>query len=74
MERLLFNLDSEALLTRSEISLPMSMKEDLKTSADEAYDDKKYADGMEAVESFIVIKADKEVDRCRFPFSIFVRV
>ena len=68
MERLSFDLDSEALLTRSEMSLPMSMKEDLKTTADEAYDDGKHADGAEADESFIVIKADKEVDRCRFPF------
>ena len=48
--------------------LPMSMKENLKTTADEAYDDGEHADGAEADGSFIVIKADKEVDRCRFPF------
>jgi len=44
------------------------IEEDLKTTADEAYDDKKNAEGAEAYENFIVIKADKEVDRCRFPF------
>jgi hypothetical protein len=59
MERLSFDLDSGALLTRSEMLLPMLMKEDLKTTADEACDDRKHADGEEA---------DKEVDRCCFPF------
>jgi hypothetical protein len=68
MERLSFDLDSEALLTRSKMLLPMPMKEDLKTTADEACDDGKHADGEEADENFIVIKADKEVDRCYFPF------
>jgi len=85
MERLSFDLDSEALLARSGLSLPMSMKEDLKTTADEAslpmsmkedlkttadkvYDNGKHAEGAEVDEGFIVIKADKEVDRCRFPF------
>jgi len=68
MERLSFDLDSEALLRRSEVSLPMSMKEDLETTVNEAYDDGKHANGAEADESFIVIKADKEVDRCRIPF------
>jgi hypothetical protein len=38
--------------------LPMPMKEDLKTTADEACDDLKHADGEEADENFIVIKAD----------------
>ena len=47
---------------------------DLKTTADEACDNIKCADGAEADGSFIVIKADKEVDRCRFPFFVFVRV
>jgi hypothetical protein len=64
MERLSFDLDSEALLARSEMLLPMSMKEDMKTTADEACDDGKHADGEEIDENFIVIKADKEVDRC----------
>jgi hypothetical protein len=50
------------------MSLQMPMKEDLKTTADEAYDDRKHADGEEADENFIVIKADKEVDGCCFPF------
>jgi hypothetical protein len=68
MERLSIDLDLEALLTRSEMLLPMSMKEDLKTTADEACDDGKHADGDESDENFIVIKADKEVDRCCFPF------
>jgi hypothetical protein len=64
MERLSFDLDLEALMTRSEMLLPMPMKEDLKTTADEACDDGKHADGEEVDENFIVIKADKEVDRC----------
>jgi hypothetical protein len=68
MERLSFDLDLEALLTRSEMLLPMLMKEDLKTTADEACDDGKHADGEETDENFIVIKADKEVDMCYFPF------
>jgi hypothetical protein len=64
MERLSFDLDSEVLLARSEILLPMPMKEDLKTTIDEACDDGKHADGEEVDENFIVIKANKEVDRC----------
>jgi hypothetical protein len=64
MKRLSFDLDSEALLARSEMLLLMPMKEDLKTTADEACDDGKHADGEEVDENFIVIKADKEVDRC----------
>jgi hypothetical protein len=56
------DLDSEALLVRSEMLLPM--KEDLKTTADEACDDGKHADGEEVDENFIVIEADREVDRC----------
>jgi hypothetical protein len=64
MERLSFDLDSEALLARSEMLLPMSMKEDMKTTADEACDDGKHDNGEEVDENFIVIKADKEVDRC----------
>jgi hypothetical protein len=64
MERLSFNLDSEALLARSEMLLLMPMKEDLKTTVDEACDDGKHADGEEVDKNFIVIKADKEVDRC----------
>ena len=51
----------------------MLMKEDVKTTADEAYDDRKHADGG-ADEGFILIKPDMKVDRCCFPFSIFVRV
>jgi hypothetical protein len=39
----------------------------LKTTADEACDDGKHADGEETDENFIVIMADKEVDRCCFP-------
>jgi len=39
MGRSSHDLDSGALLTRSKMSLPISMKEDLKTTADEAYDD-----------------------------------
>jgi hypothetical protein len=58
------DLDSEALLVRSEILLPVSMKEDLKTTADEACDDGKHADGEEVDGNFIVIEADREVDRC----------
>jgi hypothetical protein len=42
----------------------MPMKEDLKTTVDEACDDGKHADGEEVDENFIVIKVDKEVDRC----------
>jgi hypothetical protein len=64
MERLSFDLDSEALLARSEMLLPISMKEDLKTIANETCDDGKHADGEEVDENFIVIKADKEIDRC----------
>jgi predicted lactoylglutathione lyase len=68
MERLSFDLDSEALLTISEMLLSMLMKEDLKTTADEACDDGKHADGEETDENFIVIKAYQEVDRCCFYF------
>ena len=49
-------------------ALPMSMKEDLKITAHEDYDGRKHADGAEADENFIVIKADTKVDRCCFPF------
>jgi len=59
MEMLSFDLGSRALLIRSEI---------LKTTADETYDDEKRADGAEADESFIIIKVDREIDRCHFPF------
>jgi hypothetical protein len=64
MKRLSFDLDSEALLARSKMLLPMPMKKDLKTTADETFDDGKHADGEEVDENFIVIKADKELDRC----------
>jgi hypothetical protein len=64
MGRLSFDLDSEALLARSEMLLSMPMKEDLKTTTDEACDDGKHADGEEVNENFIVVKADREVDRC----------
>jgi hypothetical protein len=64
MERLSFDLDLEALLARSEMLLTVLMKEDLKTTADETCDDGKHADGEEVDENFIVIKADKEIDRC----------
>jgi hypothetical protein len=49
MERVSFDLDSEVLLARSML-LPMSMKGDLKTIADDAYDDGKHADGKEVDE------------------------
>jgi hypothetical protein len=58
------DLDSGALLARSEMLLPMSMKGDLGTAADEACDDGKHANGEEVDGNFIVIKADREVDRC----------
>jgi hypothetical protein len=58
MERLSFDLDSEALLTRSEMLLPILMKDD----------DGKHADREETDGNFIVIKAYKVVDRCYFPF------
>jgi hypothetical protein len=58
------DLDSEALLVRSEMLLPMPMKGDLKTIYDEACDDGKHADGEEIDKNFIVIEADREVDRC----------
>jgi hypothetical protein len=38
------DLDSEALLIRLEMLLPMSMKKDLKTVADGACDNRKHAD------------------------------
>jgi hypothetical protein len=46
----------------------MLMKKDMETTAGEAYDDRKHADGAEADEDFIVTKADVKVDRCCFPF------
>jgi hypothetical protein len=58
------DLDSETLVVRLEMLLPMPMKEDLKTTADEACGDGKHADGEEVNENFIVIEADREVDRC----------
>jgi hypothetical protein len=58
------DLDSEALLIRLEMLLPMSMKEDLKTTADGVCDNRKHADGEEVDENFIVIEADREIDRC----------
>jgi hypothetical protein len=58
------DLDLEALLIRLEMLLPMSMKEDLKTAADGVYDNRKHADGEEVNENFIVIEADREIDRC----------
>jgi hypothetical protein len=45
-------------------TLSMSMKEDMKTTTGEAYDDGKHADGAEVDEDFILIKADMKVDRC----------
>jgi hypothetical protein len=42
----------------------MSMKEDLKTAADRACDNRKHADGEEVDENFIVIEADREIDMC----------
>jgi hypothetical protein len=39
MGRLSFDLNSDALLTRSETLLSMLMREDLKTTTDEAYDE-----------------------------------
>jgi hypothetical protein len=71
MERLSFDLDSEALLTRSEMLL--LMKEDLKTTANEACDNKKHADGEETDGNFIIIKVYKEVDRCCFPFLYLLK-
>jgi hypothetical protein len=38
------DLDSEALLVRLEMLLPMPIKEDLKTAADGACNDRKHAD------------------------------
>jgi hypothetical protein len=58
------DLDSEALLIRSEVLLPMLMKEGLKTVADETCDDGKHADGEEVDGNFIVTKTDREVDMC----------
>jgi hypothetical protein len=48
------DLDSEAL----------PMKEDLKTAANGACDNRKRADGEEIDENFIVIEANREIDRC----------
>jgi len=39
-------------------ALPMPMKEETKTTASEAYDDRKYANGAGAIEDFIVIEVD----------------
>jgi hypothetical protein len=58
------DLDSEMLLVRSEMLLLMPVKEGLKTTADEACDDGNHADGEEVDKNFIVIEADREVDRC----------
>jgi hypothetical protein len=58
------DLDSKALLVRLEMLLPMPMKEDLKTTVDEACDYGKHANGEEVDENFNVIEADREVDRC----------
>jgi hypothetical protein len=49
---------------RLEMLLPMPIKRGLKTAADETCDDGKHADGEEVDRNFIVIKADREVDRC----------
>jgi hypothetical protein len=46
----------------------MSIKEDMKTIVGEVYDDRKHADGAGSDEDFIVIKPDRKVDRCCFPF------
>jgi hypothetical protein len=54
--------------------LPMSMKEDIKTAADEAWNNGEHADEAGANGDFIMIEADTRVDRCYFPFSIFVRI
>jgi hypothetical protein len=66
------DLDLEALLIRLEMLLLMEpviigsvpMKEDLKTAADGACDNRKHADGEEVDENFIVIEADREINRC----------
>jgi len=50
------------------MSLPMPIKEGLKTTTEEAYDDKVRDVIAKADENFILIKADTEVDRCCFPF------
>jgi len=42
--------------------------DDLKTSADEACDDRKRAQGAKDDGSFIVIKVDGKIDRCHFSF------
>ena len=41
-------------------ALLMLMKEDLKTTANEAYDDRKNADRAEADEDFIMIEAERK--------------
>jgi hypothetical protein len=51
-------------------TLPMSMKKDTKTTAGEAYDDRRHTDGERADEDFIVIKADTKVDRCCFLYLL----
>jgi chaperone required for assembly of F1-ATPase len=66
------DLDLEALLIRLEMLLPMEpvmtgsmpMKEDVKTATDGACDNRKHADGEEVHEDFIIIEADREIDRC----------
>jgi hypothetical protein len=49
---------------RLEMLLPMPIKGGLKTATDETCDDRKHADGEEVDGNFIIIKVDREVDRC----------
>jgi len=51
-------------------ALPMSMRGEMKTTASEAYDDRKYADGVGADEDFIIIGAETKVDRCYFLYLL----
>ena len=46
-------------------AISMTMRGETKTTASEAYDDRKYADG-----DFIVIEADMKVDRCYFLYLL----
>ena len=55
----------EGLKVTADAAVSMPMKEDLKTTADW---NRGYADGKEDGEIFIVIKADREIDRSWFPF------
>jgi hypothetical protein len=48
----------------------MLMKEDLKTTADEACDDGKHTDGEETDGNFIVIKASLQYDLRRSSSSV----